>query len=126
MATVALAATCACLGYALASSADISIAGSIATMSGIIFFVIFFVGPRKGLLAHYLYTRAQQQELLYAIMCTYLSTTKAATPATMAHDLGWSPAYAATLLAQAHDRKLVILSPTAIALTSSGTAYIRS
>ena len=51
-------------GYQLASIFDVSIAGSMAVMMGVIFFVVFICAPQRGLVS--VFVRRRRQKSLYA------------------------------------------------------------
>lgn len=62
-ASIILASASALFGYIAATWFDVSIAGSIATVSGIFFLLMFLCSPTKGLLVK-LYTRRRQKQLI--------------------------------------------------------------
>lgn len=55
------------LGYAAAVYYDVSTAGSIATVSGIFFVIVFLCAPEKGLLAQLYYKHQQKKKILKQI-----------------------------------------------------------
>ncbi|CAG9622408.1 metal ABC transporter permease [Sutcliffiella rhizosphaerae] len=52
----------AVLGYYGALLANVSISGSMATMSGILFFLTFFLSPKHGLIMKWIYRRSLSRE----------------------------------------------------------------
>lgn len=56
------AAISAVLGFQLAYALDVSISGMIATISGMLFFLVFLCSPKEGLLSSYARKRKQQLE----------------------------------------------------------------
>jgi len=52
------------VGYATAVYCDVSIAGSIATVSGLFFLLVFLFAPVKGLVAQIYYKRQQKKKIL--------------------------------------------------------------
>lgn len=59
-------------GCMIASALDVSVAGCIATMCGIIFLCALFGAPRKGLLAHIIFARKENRTMLKKALCQYL------------------------------------------------------
>lgn len=90
---VAIALISSLLGYGVAFMADVSIAGAIATMSGLIFLIIFIFAPHKGLLANFLYDRLQNQTLALEIIKTHRAQKCCTDLAQTARHLGWSFSY---------------------------------
>lgn len=78
------------LGYCIATLFDVSIAGSIATMSGVCFMVVLLFSPENGLFTHFLWKSTQRMQLLQRILFSYLKTTKKISIHLAANQLGWS------------------------------------
>lgn len=70
--SILLASTASISGCLFANMFDVSIAGSIATMCGIIFLFTLFGAPNKGLLSRIIFARKQKQKILQQALCTYL------------------------------------------------------
>jgi manganese/zinc/iron transport system permease protein len=62
--SILLAIASALFGYMAATWFDVSIAGSIATVSGVLFLLMFLCSPTKGLIAQLLVRRRQRQQVL--------------------------------------------------------------
>lgn len=62
--SVMLAIASAVFGYAAATWFDVSIAGSIATVSGLFFLLMFLCSPTKGLIVQLFARRRQKQQIL--------------------------------------------------------------
>lgn len=58
-------------GYAAALYYDVSIAGSIATVSGIFFLMVFLFAPEKGVIAQIYYKRQQKKKILQQLQKNY-------------------------------------------------------
>lgn len=58
------AALSAALGYQLAAALDVSIAGSMAVMTGLLFALVFVAAPKRGLIGILLQKRKQRKDLL--------------------------------------------------------------
>ncbi len=84
-------------GYIFAHHFDVSIAGSMATMNGIIFLLALLCAPHKGICAHLLFTRKKQISIAQDILYAYLAKHKSANRFNKynkidiaAQQLGWS------------------------------------
>ncbi len=64
-----LSAVAAIMGYGMAAWYDVSISGSIATVSGMLFLGVFLCSPTQGLLAQMLRRRRQRAALLRDLGC---------------------------------------------------------
>lgn len=60
-------------GYFLARSLDASIAGSMATMTGVIFVLVLFFAPQRGLLSRWLRQRRQRYQFAGDALLVHLS-----------------------------------------------------
>jgi len=82
-------------GYWLSHILNVSIAGAIATMSGILFLSALLFAPEKGILASYFITRRNKRALALQLLRTYLATTQTrrASLTALSRDLGWSKKY---------------------------------
>lgn len=67
-----LGAVSAVLGYQAASFFDVSIAGSIATVIGLIFFLVFIFAPRQGMVTKMLDRRRKKKEFAKNILLLHL------------------------------------------------------
>lgn len=112
-------------GYLLAAYLDVSIAGSIAFMSGILFIGALFLAPRKGLIGRWLLRRAHAQQLAPAILCAYLQSRHPAAAETqqIRIDLGWESSQLDQAIYQAESRGWVQNLAGSILLTRSGVQY---
>ncbi|MDX1663048.1 MAG: metal ABC transporter permease [Candidatus Promineifilaceae bacterium] len=114
-------------GYWLAHWLDANIAGSIATMLGLIFGVVFLLAPERGLVA--IARRRVQQRWIFAqaALAVHLLNHEG-TPEEMEENrldhlsqhLGWEPSFAAEVVARARDRGLVEQANGHLELTSVG------
>ncbi|HZH67597.1 MAG TPA: metal ABC transporter permease [Chitinophagales bacterium] len=59
-------------GYWLANLLNASIAGSIATMLGVFFFLIYLLAPRRGLIAHIIRGKRQRREVMLLTFLLHL------------------------------------------------------
>ena len=93
--SVALGIIAAIGGYWLAHILNVSIAGAIATMSGILFLCTLLFAPQKGLLATYFMNRRNKRIIALQLLRTCLETTptRCASVTALSHDLGWPRSY---------------------------------
>ena len=84
-------------GYVLANQLDVSIAGAIAVMTGIIFMFALFGAPRNGIIARYIIERRRRRVLAQDVLCAYVMhlNHKGASKeyyrvAVIAQQLGWT------------------------------------
>jgi manganese/zinc/iron transport system permease protein len=71
--SVGLAVVSAVSGYFLARALDASIAGSMATMTGVVFTLVLFLAPEHGLLARWALRRRQRWEFAGEMLLVHLS-----------------------------------------------------
>lgn len=98
--SVGLGVLAAVTGYFLARWLDASIAGSMATMTGLIFTAALFFAPERGLVARWLTRRRQRWQFAGEMLLVHLSNHEG-TPQEaeegslehMAQHMRWSPSY---------------------------------
>jgi len=115
-------------GYALAASADVSIAGSIASMSGLIFLTALLFAPRKGIIANYMGAKRHANALAPAILCAYLSNKPGNTGwevDQIANQLGWSIEQINLAIHGAVALEYVVLLMGKVWLTQKGCVFAR-
>jgi manganese/zinc/iron transport system permease protein len=98
--SVVLAIVSAVLGYFLARLLDASIAGSMATMTGVIFALVLFLAPERGLIARWALRRRQRWQFAGEMLLVHLShhegTPEEAAECSLDHldqHMKWSPAF---------------------------------
>jgi manganese/zinc/iron transport system permease protein len=93
--SIALGITSSIGGYWLSHILNVSIAGAIATMSGILFLCALLFAPEKGLIASYLFNRRNKRAIAQQLLRTYLCAQPAqrASLTAIATNLGFKPAY---------------------------------
>lgn len=96
--SIALACLSTLGGCIMAHAADVSIAGSIACASGIIFMFVFLFAPEKGFLSKMVYKRQQHNALARRLMLEHLQLRCCSTVADIAQHLGWSFSYAKKIM----------------------------
>jgi manganese/zinc/iron transport system permease protein len=114
-------------GYWLASALNASIAGSMATMLGVLFGLVFLFAPQRGLLALALRRTRQRWEFAQTMLAIHLFTHEGAPEAAaesqvehLNEHLRWEPAFASQVVRQAEQRGLVECIEQRLTLTERG------
>lgn len=126
---VALSMAAVLAGYALARLWNVSIAGMMASMTGLWFSLALCFAPGRGLLARAQQIRAQRHEhdcrTLVAHLFTHQDTPAMAEESTLRaliEHLGWPAPRARAAILRAHDRALIERRDGLLALLPKGTA----
>ncbi|MGY6412310.1 MAG: metal ABC transporter permease [Alkalilacustris sp.] len=126
---VALSAAACVAGYGLAVAWDVSIAGMMATMTGVWFALALLFSPGRGLLAQALRARGQRRahdcRALVAHLYTHQDSPEMVEENTLralTDHLGWSEPRARAAILRAHDRALVERRDGLLALRPKGVA----
>ena len=120
-------------GYWLAHALDASIAGSMATMAGAIFALVFILAPDRGLLATVRRNRSQRWEFAQSMLVIHLlnheGRPEALEESRIEHlhgELRWTPRMAERVVTYAERRRLVQRRPDErLLLTNRGRALAR-
>lgn len=114
-------------GFWVAVLLDANIAGSMATVMGVMFAVVFLLAPERGLLAQALRRRRQRWEFARTSLAIHLlhheDTPAMATECRVDHllyHLKWEPEFAAEVVKQAERAGLIERHDDELALTSAG------
>ena len=109
--SVGLGIVSAITGYILAILADVSIAGSMATMAGVVFGLVWVFAPNRGLISRWRRISKQRFEINVGIMLTHMideiESHRQVTPSSMSKELGWTFEYSKKVCEFALDKKLV-------------------
>ncbi len=95
-------------GYAMARALDVSIAGSIATVAGVIFLAVLLGAPHTGLVARWSHRRTSRRKLAQRILQAYLRQQPdcAAKQKTISKDLNWDSGFIETVVAESVDQQM--------------------
>jgi manganese/zinc/iron transport system permease protein len=114
-------------GYWVAHFLDVSIAGSMATMAGILFGLVFLLAPERGLVAIARRRNRQRIEFARKALASHLfnheGSPEAAVESEVAHlthHLRWQPDFAKRIVQSAQQKGLVIRANGHLALTEDG------
>ena len=95
--SVGLGFVSAITGYLLAILVDVSIAGSMATMAGVVFGLIWVFAPSRGLISRWRHISKQRFEIDVGIMLTHMNdeieSHHQVTPSSISSALGWKFEY---------------------------------
>ncbi len=113
-------------GYTLATCVNVSIAGAIALMSGILFCIVFICAPHTGLYARYYRHKTEHQLLALSALCAYLERYpyQRFTHEELMHQLGWSAATTTTLLECAIKSGYCVHQDGCYGISPKGIQYI--
>jgi manganese/zinc/iron transport system permease protein len=128
--SVLFAISSAVLGYFLARVLDASIAGSMATMTGMVFTLVLFLAPTRGLVARWMLRRRQRWQFAGEMLLVHLSqhegTPDEATECSLEHlgrHMKWSPGFSERVVAHLKRGNLVRQAgSTGLGLTEQGRA----
>lgn len=122
-----IAAFSAVTGYWVAHLTDTSIAGSIATTLGVVFFIVFFSAPKKGLLAVSYRRRKQKTEVSLISFLLHLSRHTDIKERHVNHlqeHINWGEVKSRKVLHLARKNELIsINSSNIISLTDKGQEF---
>ena len=131
-ASVAIGVASAIAGYWLAHGLDASIAGSMATVAGLLFALAFVLAPTRGAVAVARRRARQRWEFPQTMLAIHLLNHEgqpdAAVESRVEHldeHLRWDPAFAAEVVARAERRGLVVRDDGSLALTERGRGLAR-
>lgn len=120
-------------GYALARLWDVSIAGMMATMTGVVFAAALIAAPQQGIVAQALRRRSQRQNAdctaLVAHLATHAGRPEMAEESTLDALIGhlrWSEARARAAILRGLDRGLIRREGGRLALSPKGAAMVRA
>lgn len=128
--SVLIGALSALSGYWLAYLLDASIAGSIATMTGVIFVFVFLFAPEKGLVSSARRRSRQKWEFAQTMLAIHLfnheNTPAASEESRFAHlreHLRWSDSFAGQVVKHAENAKLIQRNNGTLELTDFGREH---
>ena len=109
--SVSLGIISAVIGYLFAILADVSISGSMASISGLIFGLVWVFGPNRGLISRWRRISKQRFEVDLGIVLTHirkeLGSNRSVSALTISNSLGWSKEYSKKLSEFIQEQKFV-------------------
>ncbi len=120
-------------GYWVAHGLDASIAGSMASMAGVLFLVVYVAAPHRGLVAVVRRRRGQRASFSRTMLAIHLFQHEGAADEAiecrldhLTDHLRWSPHDARRIVREAEDRRLVTVAPHGgLRLTDRGRELAR-
>ncbi len=85
-------------GYILAHCMDVSIAGSIATMSGLLFILALLFSPQKGIIVQIIFERKRRRIFAQDILLNYLDSTQSVSINALESIFGWRQLFIGTVI----------------------------
>ncbi len=113
-------------GYWAASALDASIAGSIATMLGLLFFVVYLFAPDKGLIAVLYRERQQRIEVSLITFILHLKNHSDVAERHVNHlqeHINWQKVRSRTVLNLALKNNLITIDNDVVSLTEKGNTF---
>lgn len=122
-----VAASGAFLGWAGAMALDVSIAGSIAAASGVLFAVAFLLAPQRGLLAQMRRRKGQRLDFAVRMLLVHLlhhedtpEVSQECREAGLHHHLGWGESWTKRVVGKAEGRALIARRDDLVLPTAQG------
>lgn len=119
-------------GYWLAHWLDASIAGSMATISGLLFVLTWMFAPGQGLMASWIRRRQMRWEFAEAVLAIHVmqhqglpEAAEECRPDHLTHHLRWTPEFAAEVVARSLRQGLLDQKDGLLELTDTGTELAR-
>ncbi len=113
-------------GYWVAHSLDASIAGSIATMLGVVFLIVYLFAPSKGLIAVLYREKQQRIEVFLITFLLHLKNHNEIEERHVKHlneHINWQKVRSKTVLQLALKNNMINISNKVISLTEKGDAF---
>lgn len=117
------------LGYQAAVLLDVSIAGSMAVVTGLVFLAVFIFAPHRGLIHSFLKRKNQKIEFAKMTLLFHLHNHEGGEDEraecgadTIPNHLHWSDSFAGKILTLLEREKSVVLSEGLVKLTEQGRA----
>lgn len=116
-------------GYWLANILNASISGSMATMLGLLFLMVYLFAPGRGLFAHFFKQRRQKSEVMLLTFLLHLHSLDAANDleerkiAHLNFHFNWNNKQAKNILSLGKDNDLISVDKDLVHLTDKGTAF---
>ena len=133
MISVAIGVISAVSGYWAARFLDVSIAGSMATMSGIVFLLVFLIAPHRGLFSIIKRKNRQKQEFAQMTLAIHIHNhsgknddVEERRTGHLTRHLNWTAQFGKDVVRQAKKHKLIRLDKDVIYLTDKGVDFVNA
>ncbi len=131
--TLAIATFNSVVGYALAWGLDVTISGTIATMTMASFFSAMLLSPKRGLLFEAFRTKKQREHIALAGLLVHVENHAESEDAaielnanTLHEHMNWSRAFCEKIVQRATAQHYIRLEGNIIKLTETGHAFYRT
>jgi manganese/zinc/iron transport system permease protein len=116
-------------GYWLAHWLDASIAGSITTVLGLVFLLVYFFAPKKGMLSVMYRQKQQRTEVSLLTFLLHLNNHQEAQERHINHlreHINWQQVKANTVVRLALDNNLITITNEVISLSQKGLSFTQA
>lgn len=113
-------------GYWMAHLLDASIAGSMTTVLGIVFMIVYLFAPNKGLIAVIYRQRQQRTEVSLLTFLLHLNNHEEESERHVKHlneHINWQQVRSKTVLELAEKNNLIVINSEIVSLTSKGKEF---
>ena len=126
-----IGAVASVIGYNMAILFDVSIAGSIALIIGVLFIVVLILSPKSGLISTIKRKRNQKLEFSVKILLIHIANhmntpqeTDECGVDTLEYHLRWEKMFLNKVLKKAMDKKLIYIENRIFKLSDKGKEYL--
>ncbi|MEX0849152.1 MAG: metal ABC transporter permease [Candidatus Dependentiae bacterium] len=113
------------LGYIFAYTLDVSIAGSIATMNGLLFLSALLFAPKRGLCAQYISNTKERKQHAMRLLCSYIKYHNACTFDQLADDMQWSHKKCSGIVQYALKEKFILQHENKLIVSKDGLTFLK-
>lgn len=113
-------------GYWVANYLDTSIAGTIATVLGLIFFMVYLFAPSKGYISQWYRTKQQKTEVAMLVFMLHISNHEEEKERNINHlqeHINWTASRAKKVLKLASQNNMIVIKNNVISLTDKGDKF---
>ncbi len=114
------------VGYWIAHFIDASIAGTIATVLGLIFFLVYLFAPNKGYISQWYKTKQQKTEVAMLVFMLHISNHEEEKERNINHlqeHINWSSQLARKVLKLANQNNMILIKQDIVSLTNKGQEF---
>lgn len=121
-----LGVTYALVGYGGSAALDVSIAGSMATVAGLLFGITLVVAPQRGLLATWRRQRRHTAQFSAQLLAAYLTNPNtppiplSEAPGRLHDRFGWAPSHASAVVSDLQERGVLTVRNGRLTCTEAG------
>lgn len=118
----------AIVGYWVAHFLDASIAGTIATVLGLMFFMVYLFAPDKGYISQWYKTKQQKTEVTMLVFMLHISNHEEEKERNIHHleeHINWTKHRAKKVLKLAGQNNMILIENDIVSLTEKGDQFTR-